>query len=277
MDMKRSLCILAVAAVGLCASGARIAAAQVVSTFDDPAIPVVLGPNSNFFPGATTTFMSGLGTFNHNFTDFGGGCCWDGWTYSNRTGNVQPGVQNQFSAFPGGDADGPANGGNYGLAFIFGVPAITFATPSIVAGGYFANTTYAALSMLMGDGFAKKFGGASGNDPDFFALTITGKDGGGATTGAVDFHLADYRFADNSQDYIVANWRFVDLSSLGPVSRLEFALASSDNGTFGINTPGYFALDNLSVTAIPEPSAALLLLAGLAATIAIAQRRRRRA
>ena len=32
---------------------------------------------------------------------------------------------------------------------------------------------------------------------------------------------------------------------------LEFALSSSDNGTFGMNTPAYFAMDSLSVTAVP--------------------------
>jgi hypothetical protein len=268
--MKRILCTLAVAAMASGVGGVHTANAQIVSTFDD----LALAPNSHFFPQTTTTFVSGLGTFNHNFTDFGGGCCASAWTYSNRTGNVQPGLAGEFSAFAGGDADGPANGGNYGLAFLFDNPAVTFATPSAVAGAYFTNTTYAALSMLMGDSFAKKFGGVTGNDPDWFLLTIIGKSAAGAVTGTVDFYLADYRFAERDRDYIVSNWRFVDLSGLGTVSRLEFALASSDSGAFGINTPAYFAMDNLSVTAIPEPSAALLLLAGLAVTVGIARRRR---
>jgi hypothetical protein len=36
--------------------------------------------------------------------------------------------------------------------------------------------------MLNGDSFAKKFGGASGNDPDFFKLTIIGKNAAEQTT-----------------------------------------------------------------------------------------------
>ena len=118
------------------------------------------------------------------------------------------------------------------------------------------------FAVLNGDGFSKKFGGPSGNDPDFFKLTITGKDATGATTGAVDLFLADYRFSDNSLDYVLSDWTFVDLSSLGAVSSLAFALDSSDTGQFGINTPGYFALDDLSVNAVPEPSTALMLVAG---------------
>ena len=79
------------------------------------------------------------------------------------------------------------------------------------------NTTYAWDSMLNGDGFAKQFGGASGDDPDFLQLVITGYDALGVATGSVDFLLADYRFADNAQDYILTDWTPVDLSSLGAV------------------------------------------------------------
>jgi MYXO-CTERM domain-containing protein len=55
----------------------------------------------------------------------------------------------------------------------------------------------------------------------------------------------------------------VSLASLGAVQSLRFSLASSDTGEYGINTPAYFAMDNLSVTAVPEPSACLLALAGV--------------
>ncbi|MCW5623505.1 MAG: DUF4465 domain-containing protein [Burkholderiales bacterium] len=127
--------------------------------------------------------------------------------------------------------------------------------------------------MLNGDFFAKAFGGASGDDPDWFALTITGHDAAGDATGTVDFHLADYRFADNSLDYVVTDWTLVDLSALGTVSSLTFSLSSSDVGDFGMNTPAYFALDNLSVAAVPEPSTWWMMGLGLAA-LGFAARRR---
>jgi len=249
----------------LAAFSAPVVAAS-ISGFDD----LPLSPQSHYFPAATTTFSSGAASFGHAFTDFGFGCCWEGWTYSNRTDTTTPGFGNQFSAIAGGGAAGTAN---YGIAF-FGVPDVSFASAVRVEGAYFTNTTYAALSMANGDGFAKKFGGASGNDPDFFRLTITGWNGT-ATTRSVVFDLADFTFADNAQDYIVNAWTFVDLSSLGAVTKLEFALTSSDNGAFGINTPTYFAMDELSVSAVPEPSEAALILAGLA-LVAFAARRRRR-
>jgi hypothetical protein len=66
-------------------------------------------------------------------------------------------------------------------------------------------------------------------------------------------------------DYIVSQWTTVDLLALGNASRLTFNLDSSDNGPFGMNTPAYFALDNLSMTPTPEPSALNLVSMTIAA------------
>jgi hypothetical protein len=125
--------------------------------------------------------------------------------------------------------------------------------------------------MRNGDAFAKKFGGVTGDDPDWFKLTIIGLDGVGAQIGSVEFYLADFRFADNGQDYIVEDWTFVDLSSLGAVRGLDFALESSDTAFGFLNTPSYFALDDIAV--VPEPASGALLALGLCA---LAARRRAR-
>ena len=141
-------------------------------------------------------------------------------------------------------------------------PTIEFGALTDLAGlgASFTNTTYSALSMRDGDGFAKKFGGADGTESDFFRLTIHGY-AGGLSTGTVDFYLADFRFGDSGQDYIVDEWTFVDFSALGTVDELRFSFASSDVGAFGINTPVYFAMDDF--LAVPEPSTMLVSVAGL--------------
>jgi len=64
--------------------------------------------------------------------------------------------------------------------------------------------------------------------------------------------LADFRFEDNSMDYIVDEWTFIDVSSLGggssiPKTQLVFTLSSTDNGQFGMNTPAYFCLDDITI------------------------------
>jgi hypothetical protein len=246
---------------GFALSGSAVAA---VSTFDD----LSLAPESHFFPLATTTFTSGDATFNHTFTNYGGGCCHTDWIYSNRTDTTTPGFENQFSSYAGGGAQGSAN---YAIANL-GNSTASFSGLSAVSGAYFTNTTYAALTILNGNDFSTKFGGSDGSTPDWFKLTINGWNGT-TQTGSVDFYLADFRFADNALDYVVDSWTWVDLSSLGVVSSLSFSLASSDVGQFGMNTPAYFAMDNLTVAAVPEPSQAAMLLGGLA-LVGLAVRRR---
>lgn len=208
----------------------------------------VIGPfGDNVVVG---TFESETLVFNNAFsTDFGS---WNGWAYSNAINTTTAGFENQFSSFAGGGAD---DSSTFGIAFpdqggFFEAP--TIARPENDERRFesllVTNTTYAALSMERGDSFAKKFGGTSGDDPDFLLLTITGKDADDATVGTIDFYLADYRFADNSLDYIVDQWERIDLSSLALAEELQFAISSSDVGPFGINTPAYVAVDQITLS-----------------------------
>lgn len=197
---------------------------------------------------------------------------WEGFAYSNTTDTTTGGYGNQYSAIAGGGAGGSSV---YAVGYqpFSGVWSMTLASAQSFSGRGICvtNTTYDALDMKNGSGFTKKFGGATGNDSDWFKLTIEGWNGG-SSVGSVDFFLADFRFADNSKDYIVNSWQWVDLSSLGTIDELRFGLSSSDNSSYGMNTPAYFALDNVGV--VPEPSAYLLLL--LSATGAAALRRRKK-
>ena len=102
--------------------------------------------------------------------------------------------------------------------------------------------------MQNGDSFAKKFGGTSGTDEDFFKLTVTGLDNNGVEIDALEIFLADFRFANSEDDYILEDWVEVDLTPLADAASLEFTLDSSDVGESGINTPTYFAVDNIQLT-----------------------------
>ncbi|MEM6965119.1 MAG: DUF4465 domain-containing protein [Bacteroidota bacterium] len=186
---------------------------------------------------------------------------WTGWSISNTTDVTTPGFDNQYSSITGGGHNGSDN---YALAYTAGgsvnlnLEGNAQGKPAL--GFWVTNGTYAYLSMLEGDQFAKKFGGITGDDPDFFLLTIKGFTGGALTLDSIDFYLADFRFTDNSQDYIVDEWTYIDLTSLGPVDSLTFSLSSTDVGTFGMNTPAYFFMDDfetgsaLSVNRISEDS-----------------------
>jgi len=170
---------------------------------------------------------------------------WSGFSVSTMTDTTTPGFGNQFSSASGNGADASLT---YMVASVFGPTQIT-KTPNQSLTEFKScminNSTYARLSMRDGDSFAKMFGGATGDDPDFFELTIRGFVDGTEVADPIVFMLADFPFSDNSQDYIVDEWTEVDLTPLAQAESLIFELNSSDVGQFGMNTPAYFCLDNV--------------------------------
>jgi len=218
-----------------------------------------LGGNSFFDgygAGASTGSWTSQGVqFNTN--QFG-----PGWSYSNVNDTTTAGFTNQWAAFTG---TGFGGSGNYALANSFDPNGaiINFAETALLFNVEVTNGTFPAISMRDGDAFSKQFGGPSGNDPDFFSVTFTGfsdVDATGTATGSVEFFLADFRFADNSLDFIVDQWVNVDLQAIGPARSIAVSFNGSDVGSFGLNTPAYVAIDNLSFQTVPEPSACLLVL-----------------
>ena len=221
--------------------------------FEDVSLPA-----SGYYNGSDGAggFTSHGVAFPTSYTDWGGGfTSWENWACSRTTDTMTGDYSNQFSAIVGA---GQNNSVQYAVSypsFSTGISSISLPSAGPVAGAYFTNTTYAYLTMLNGYYGAKKFGGDAGTDEDWFKLKITGKDVAGGSLGSVDFYLADYRDSDPAKDYIVNQWTWVDLSGFGNnVKSLEFGLTSSDVGEFGMNTPGYFAMDDVSVSTVPEPN-----------------------
>jgi autotransporter-associated beta strand protein len=225
-----------------------IPAQAVAVDFEDVALPAQGYYNGSDYSGG---FTSGGVFFPNSFADWGYGIIsWDNWACSATTDAATGTVANQYSAIPGGGANGSAQYAVGFPSFATGVSSISLPYPTAIDSAYFTNTTYAYFAMLNGNRFAKKFGGATGADADWFKLTITGKNASGDLAGSVDFYLADYRDADLANHYIVNNWIPVAFTALGNnIKTLEFSLTSSDMGIYGINTPTYFAMDNLSTSA----------------------------
>jgi len=223
-----------------------------VSTFE----ALTLSKDSYFTPTKTdTAFVNGVSLFSTAKTDYG----IDAFTYSNLRNDTTVGYTNSFSAITKGGVSAPDSGGtNYAIAYLdsYGkLPVVSFKDKEayVVDGFYVTNATYAYLSMLNGDAYAKKFGGATGKDADWLKLRIWGTKADGSKTDTVDFYLADFRSDESSNDYIVKDWRWVDLSSLGEITSVHFGMASSDVGSFGMNTPSYFCIDNFSVITNQAP------------------------
>ena len=220
-------------------------ASAAIATFDDLTLPA-----ESFWNGSDESggFNSSDVFFENNYNS--SWSTWVGFSYSNITDTTTFGIEGQYNAVAGSGQDGSAN---YAVCCVgwTGPSTVTFDTTRVVSGLYVTNNNYAYYSMLNGDLFAKKFGGDSGNEPDWFLLTITGKDDADNVAGNIEFYLADFRFEDNSQDYIVDTWQLVDLTSLGTAKTLEFSLSSSDVGDWGMNTPAYFAIDTIMAESAP--------------------------
>ena len=211
--------------------------AQDLITFEDFGIPV--GEFRNRTADGSGAFTSGDLSLPNTFTETPTISFWSGWALSATTDATTPGLGNQYSSVTGGGADGS------------NTYAVTFGNGRIETSGRqvnslaVTNSTYAAESMRRGDQFTKRFGGVTGDDPDFFNVTFRGWRDGARTDDSLTVFLADFQFSDNAQDFILDAWQTVDFSAFGQVDSLTYSFASSDVGAFGINTPTYFCMDNV--------------------------------
>ena len=232
--------------------------AQVVATFDTFSL-LTTYPDTSYvdysMPGVEIGFTDGGAYFPSVFDTSFGGTWLGGITYSNRSDSATLDYMNDQSAIT---AVGYDSSTGYAIVFQgFGFsPYITVtdtaAAGDSVLGFYITNTTYAYKTIRDGYFSATKFGDSTGDKPDWFLLTIHGYNNGQLIADSVDFYLADYRFTNNADDYIVGDWQWVDLTSLGLVDSLTFTMTSSDTaGGFGMNTPAYFAMDNFTTKAAP--------------------------
>ena len=181
-------------------------------------------------------FKMGSAFFTNNYNFEWGS--WTGFSYSRKTDTVTEGHTNMYSAITGsGNNDSP----NYAVWNSDG--EIVLDEETQVNSVNITNTTYAYLSMLNGDDFAKEF-----EQDDWFRLTIYGwTNADEKVEDSVVFYLADYRDADPAEHYIIDAWETVDISILGNVKKLSFNLESTDVGDWGMNTPNYFAMDDLHI------------------------------
>lgn len=197
------------------------------------------------------------------FTNYYSSYFWGGFTASNHTDLNQSGLNAQYTSAAGTGYDGSAQ---YAVAYTYGSQTDVYASDGsaqTVTGCYVTNNLWAYQNMLYGDATATAFGGPSGNDPDWFKLTATGKNANGQTVGTADFYLADYRFSNNNEDYVLNTWEWFDLSVLGEVATISFSLSSSKNDSYGMVTPAYFCMDDFNGVAPEVPNGIVENLANI--------------
>lgn len=228
-------------------SGAQVVLNVGVADFEDVTLPA-----SGYWTPAQegeSQMVSGGWMFSNYYYSY----FWGGFTASNRTDTMQTGMNAQYTAVTGAGYNGSAQ---YAVAYTMGTPTTVSASDGIahtVTGCYVTNNLWAFQNMRDGDYGTAPFGGTSGTDPDYFVLYAIGKDLTGNVIDTLAFYLADYRFANSNDDYIVDSWEWFDLSPLGPVGSISFTLESSVGNQFGMLTPAYFCMDDFNGVAPVHP------------------------
>ncbi len=246
--MKRQLFTVALAISALLVN------AQTIFTSDMENLGLTSGQYYNGSTGGNG-FQSGHAFFPTVYDTSFGGFWSSGWAASAVYDSSTTGFMNQYGCM---GYTGNNNSNTFAVGTTYGSLTIRLTDSLIgkkVNGFYVNNSTYAYKSMRNGDAFAKKFGDttgtgcacAQGTYPDWFKLTVKRYYGGTLQNDSVAVYLADYRFSNSAQDYILKNWTFINLSSLGNVDSLTFFLTSSDNNSFGMNTPAFFCMDDLAL------------------------------
>ncbi|MBS1589528.1 MAG: DUF4465 domain-containing protein [Bacteroidetes bacterium] len=243
----------------------QMQAQQIVATFDT----LYLSKTDTFYLNKSASmvdlgFNDGYMHFPYYYDTSYGGFWSKGFAYSNMKDSVTSGFGNMYSAKAGSGYGGSAQyvvcEPGYGATPKIDISRYVSLKPF---GFYVTNSTYAYNAMRSGYFGARKFGDTTGTHsglpqgsyPDWFLLTITGYANGQAKD-TVQYYLADYRFANNAQDYIIRDWQWVSLSKFTLVDSIGFSLSSSDNDPmYGMNTPGFFCIDNftcLTIMGVPK-------------------------
>ena len=179
--------------------------------------------------GYACTYKEQGATFNTSYTPSWGS--WMGYAISNRSETTYVSLTpDQFNNITGTAHTGK----NFCVVQTYG-ETIDFATATQVMGFYFTNNAWTVDAILNGDGMTPgKFEAA-----DWLVCTVTGVKADGCTA-TVDIELA-------KDGTYVKDWQWADLSALGKVKSLSFSFSGSKNNDWGLTTPAYMCIDDLTI------------------------------
>lgn len=182
-----------------------------------------------------------------------------GYFYAQNFGSASAAAE--ISAESNGGSGGGVGGGQFAVGYNAG------STIDMPAGyrptSVFATNT-ATTAWLLANPDPNMFTTPLQTNGEEFSVIFRGwseMGGSGTETGSVMFVLG--RYASDTRT-IVTDWTLVDLTGLGEAASISLDFASYDENAWGIVTPTYVALDNLTLTAVPEPGTWALLVGAAA-------------
>ena len=198
------------------------------SKIDNPQYmgPQLYGDGSYNWTDAKTTLSSEL-------TDlYMDGCFWGGGVAISNyiDANIENSSYNNQLAVP-------VSNGSENFAVVYGDYSYVYFNDGesrVIKSMDVCPTSYVLNSETIGDGTSNTLQ----NDPNgWFKVTVVADDD---DDNYVEFYLC-------KDGVVQKDWKTVDLSALGEVTMLTFYFSGSDMGSWGLNTPAYFAMDNIKV------------------------------
>jgi hypothetical protein len=192
--------------------------------------------------GTTTTYTDNVYnegpvsfpvTYNLYTSAYGTSDYWSGFAISNRTATTFEAATltpDQYNNITGK----AHNGKNFCVITTYG-EKISLGSGVVIKSLYFTNSAYTVNSILNGDNYS----GAKFDATDWFKCTLIATKADG-TTANVDIDLA-------KDGTYVSQWQLLDLSSLGKITSLGFAFTGSRSNDYGVLTPAYICIDDITV------------------------------
>lgn len=257
-----------------------------VATFED--VDIVTDPSAESGQGEALRFESGSGdnywasadaTFVINENSYGS---WSGVTASKSTDTEYVDFNDQYTSITGSGYDGSSQ---YGIVYYssWAGGTVDMMTSELVdfSSMYITNTTYTYNSLSNGDSYAKSLQDYA--DLSQYAelkITIKGIDSQGEyTANSVEVILGNTYLNEDTgkwEVYILQDWELIDLTTLNETDGLyglNFTVEGTDKSGGFDNWPTYFAMDNISYTAVPEPATFAMIFGTLAVALAAYKRR----
>jgi hypothetical protein len=195
-----------------------------------PALPA----NTAWSSSDSTSFTDDTVTFK---AQFDAGSLKDGFTYSNESNSAT----GMYTAASGSGTSGAGSSyivGFYDKTAVNNQQRLISFNDGLVHGaeGVYVNNTRAVVQFLRNAGIRKG---------DVVKLVAKGIAANGSATGTkAEFRLADFSFQNSVMFHIVEKWCWMDLSSLGSVSGIEFTLEANRPEIL----PAAFCLDRLVIS-----------------------------
>ena len=192
--------------------------------------------------GTTTTYTDNVYnegpvsfpvTYNLYTSAYGTSDYWSGFAISNRTATTFEAATltpDQYNNITGK----AHNGKNFCVITTYG-EKISLGSGVVIKSLYFTNSAYTVNSILNGDNYS----GAKFDATDWFKCTLTGEKADG-TTVTKDIDLA-------KDGGYVNDWQPLDLSDMGAITSLSFGFSGSRSNDYGVLTPAYICIDDVTV------------------------------